>query len=262
MKHLIFLTTFLFLFAFCLPLYSQTAEVPPYITVMQAVVNNDISALAELVKNDVGIDEQNNNGATPLIFAVRNGTIQMTDILIRLGADPTIKDNNGLSAIEWAERGKTDERTLDISFKKGQILNKALRKPFVKRKYQRILFDTDIDTASVLNCDSLIEMEETVFCQIKIDDKSIWEMYAPSGEYLGIAEDIETVSHNGKEYFILKKWGEYSVILPSGIPLREHLKQVKYKIDKKKNAVIFNAININGKKETFSPNINLNILKK
>lgn len=261
MKHLIFGVIFI-LFVSAVPLYSQTAEVLPYNTVMQAVVHNDIPSLAELVKNDAEIDEQNNSGTTPLIWAVRNGTIQMTDILVRLGANPTIKDDMGLSALDWAERGEKDIQTLDPSFKKAQILLSALKKPFVKRKYQRILFDTDTDALSVLNCDSLIETEETVFCQIKIGEKVNWEMYAPTGEYLGISQDIETVSHKGKEYFILKKWGEYSVVLPSGIPLKEHLKQVKYKIDKKKNALIFNAINVNGKKETFSPDINLKNLKK
>lgn len=263
MKNFTLFISIIFLFI-CIPSYSQTAEKTDSPTIMQAVVNNDIFLLAETVRNEVNIDEQDEYGATPLIYATKNGTLLITDILIRLGADPNIRDKYGFSAIDWAHYME-DNLTSSTAFKKGQIIENAIKKPFIKKIYQRVLFNPDTDTATVLNCDSLIETKETLFCQIKMDDKSTWELYSLNGENIDIAQDVEKLSHNGKEYFILEKWGEYSIIFSSGIPLREHLKQVKYTINKKKNKsgeLIFNVINVDGKKESFSPDVNTQKSKK
>lgn len=257
MKKINILTLISFLFVFCLPVCGQKAEDISPDAVMQAVVHNDISALAELVKQNVSVDEQDANGTTPLIYAAKNGSLLMTDILVRLGADPTLKDNEGLSAIAWAARGEEDIKTLDISVNKSRILKSSLTKPFARKAYQRILFDSDNGTVAVLNCDDLLEVQDLVFCQAKVGDNITWELYNSNGEYLVLAQDVERVSHKGRDYFILQKWGEYSIILPSGIPLKDHLKQVKHKIDKKKDKtgiLVFNIINANGQKETFSPN--------
>ena len=263
-KFVLFISTVL-LFTFCMPVYSQEADAAPAVTVLQAVVNDDISLLAEIIKDNVKIDEPDENGVTPLIYAVRNGSLMMTDILVQLGADPSVTDKEGLSAIDWAEIGEDSLDTSNTSFAKGQIMKKAMQKPVDMKVYQRILFDLDNDSIAVLNCDDLIESRELTFCQDKIGEKITWEIYTQSGENIGLAQSVETVSHKGKEYFILKKWGEYSIILPSGIPLREHLKQVKYKIDTKTDKsgiLVFYVTTNDGKKETFSPYTNIKNLKK
>lgn len=251
-------------FAFCLPVYgekAEEAEEAPSVTVLQAVVNDDISLLAELVKQFAQIDEQDDNGKTPLIYAARNGSLLMTDVLIRLGADPTIKDKEGFSAIDWAEIGEDTLDENDISHQKKRIMLKALKKPIEKKIFQRILFDIDSEDVTVLNCDDLIESRELIFCQNKVDDKSNWNIYTLSGENIGMAQSITPVSHKGKEYFILEKWGEYSIILPSGIALREHLKQVTHRIDKNDN-LVFHVVGLNGKKGIFNPNANTRYAKK
>ena len=253
-KFTLFILT-CFLFVLCAPACVKAAENAKTPTVMQAVVKEDLAALAELVKQGAEIDEQDKNGTTPLIYAAKKGKVFMADILVQLGAVPTVTDNQGLSAVDWAEKGEEDINTLDASVKIKDILTSSKTKPFEKRKYQRILFDTENTTLAVLNCDDLIENDDVVFCQIKIGDNSIWELYTLDGSYVDRALDIESVSHKGKEYFILQKWGEYSIILPSGIPLKEHLKQVKHKIDKKSDTLVFNIVTSNGKKETFSPNL-------
>jgi len=240
------------LFTSCLPVYAGTEEDTPSVTVLQAVVNDDMSLLAELVKQFAQIDEQDDSGTTPLIYAARNGSLLMTDVLIRLGADPTIKDKEGFSAIDWAGIGEDTLDETDISYQKKRIMLKALKKPIEKKIFQRVLFDIDNEEATVLNCDDLIESREIIFCQNKIDEKSTWNIYTLNGEVIGMAQGVMPVSHKGKEYFILEKWGEYSLILPSGIPLKEHLKQITYKIDKT-GAIIFHIVEFDGKRATFNP---------
>ena len=251
-----------FLLVLCVPACVQAAEEVVTTTVMQAVVKEDLPALAELVKQDIKIDEQDKTGTTPLIYAAKKGKVFMTDVLVQLGASPTVTDKQGMTAIDWAEKGEEDIRTLDASVKIGEILKSSVTKPFAKKRYQRILFDLENGTLAVLNCDDLTENEDVVFCQIKIGDNSIWELYTPGGNYIDRALDMEKVSHNGKEYFILKKWGEYSILLPSGIPLREHLKQVKHSVDRKTGALVFKIKNAQGQKENFAPGLNLRNPKK
>ena len=248
-------------FAFCLPVYGETAEDTPTVTVLQAVVNDDISLLAELVKQFAQIDEQDDNGTTPLIYAAKNGSLLMTDVLIRLGADPTIKDKEGFSAIDWAEVGEDTLDENDISYQKKRIMLKALKKPIEKKIFQRILSDIDSEEVTVLNCDDLIESRELIFCQNKVDEKSTWNIYTLSGANIGMTQSVMPVSHKGKEYFILEKWGEYSLILPSGIPLKEHLKQINHRIDKAGD-LVFHIVGPDGRKGVFNPNVSSKYAKK
>jgi len=56
----------------------------------------------KIIKESSKFDQPNKNGITPLMVACRNGMVSMVRDLLSRGADPDRKDNNGLSAIDYA----------------------------------------------------------------------------------------------------------------------------------------------------------------
>jgi ankyrin repeat protein len=56
------------------------------------------------------INAQNNNGRTALIEALNRGDAAMALALIECGADPEIKDDRGLTAMEYIWRLKPSEK--------------------------------------------------------------------------------------------------------------------------------------------------------
>jgi Ankyrin repeats (many copies) len=74
-----------------------------------AVTAGDESAVAALLANGVDVNETTSGGQTPLILAVIFGRTNLVELLARAGADPELRDNLGLNAIDWARRrGATD----------------------------------------------------------------------------------------------------------------------------------------------------------
>lgn len=69
-----------------------------------AVTAGDESAVSALLSNGADVNETTNGGQTALILAVISGHINLVRMLISAGADPQLRDNLGLNAIEWAQR--------------------------------------------------------------------------------------------------------------------------------------------------------------
>lgn len=76
---------------------------------MRAASAGDLDTVRRLALDGVEINGQSPNGTTPLMAAVKNGQAETAFELIELGADLSIADDDGLTAIEWAK-------------KKGQVL--------------------------------------------------------------------------------------------------------------------------------------------
>ncbi|MCW8198671.1 ankyrin repeat domain-containing protein [Verminephrobacter aporrectodeae subsp. tuberculatae] len=57
-----------------------------------------------LLENHAYIDAESPNGTTPLMMAARYGSIDAVQRLLEEGADPTLKNQQGLSAVDFALR--------------------------------------------------------------------------------------------------------------------------------------------------------------
>jgi len=59
-----------------------------------------------LLENNAYIDAESPNGSTPLMMAAMYGSEASVKLLLQEGADPRIKNQQGLSALDFAQRGK------------------------------------------------------------------------------------------------------------------------------------------------------------
>ena len=71
---------------------------------MRASASGDIETVRRLIDDGVEINGQSPNGTTALMAAIKNGRSEIACELIELGADLTICDQDGLSAIQWAQK--------------------------------------------------------------------------------------------------------------------------------------------------------------
>lgn len=78
---------------------------PGWAPLHYASAKGDTSMIKLLIEESAYIDCESPNGTTPLMMAARYGTIDAVKLLIEEGADPTIKNNLKLGAIEFAEMG-------------------------------------------------------------------------------------------------------------------------------------------------------------
>jgi ankyrin repeat protein len=71
---------------------------------MRAASSGDIETVRRLALDGVEVNAQSPNGTTPLIAAVKNGHSETAFELIELGADLSIADSDGMTAVEWARK--------------------------------------------------------------------------------------------------------------------------------------------------------------
>lgn len=71
---------------------------------MRAVDYAEMPTVELIVSRDADLNAQNPEGKTPLIFAARNGNLEMVKFLVAKGAHMNIKDNKGARALTWAEK--------------------------------------------------------------------------------------------------------------------------------------------------------------
>jgi len=70
----------------------------------QAVTNGDVDAVNAALAAGADVNERNNGGQTALILAVIFSHIDLVHLLVKAGANPRLRDNLGLDAVEWAQR--------------------------------------------------------------------------------------------------------------------------------------------------------------
>ena len=74
------------------------------VSIFEVVSSGDKNGLRLLLARGAEVNQTNKSGQTPLIVAVVSGQVRLLPPLLEAGADPLLRDNTGLNAIEWAER--------------------------------------------------------------------------------------------------------------------------------------------------------------
>ncbi len=80
-----------------------------------AATNGHLDVMNLLLEENAYIDATSPNGTTPLMMAAHYGTSSAVKLLLEAGADPMLKNSQGLSAIDFANRGDRKESADIIS---------------------------------------------------------------------------------------------------------------------------------------------------
>jgi ankyrin repeat protein len=82
---------------------------PGWTPLHYAVTKGSTAIMRLLIENHAYLDAASPNGTTPLMMAAHYGTPMATKLLLEEGADPTIKNQLGLTALEFARRANKPE---------------------------------------------------------------------------------------------------------------------------------------------------------
>lgn len=74
-----------------------------------AASNGHLAIMSLLLDNHAYIDAESPNGTTPLMMAALYGTAAAVKLLLEAGADPLLKNQQGLTAINFAQRASRAE---------------------------------------------------------------------------------------------------------------------------------------------------------
>jgi ankyrin repeat protein len=82
-----------------------------------AATGGQLAVMRLLLENSAYIDASSPNGSTPLMLAAMYGTPSAVKLLLEEGADPLLKNEQGLTAIDFAQRAKrTDSAEIIAAF--------------------------------------------------------------------------------------------------------------------------------------------------
>jgi ankyrin repeat protein len=95
----------------CAKLIERDADVnkPGWAPLHYAATNSHLQIMQLLLDNHAYIDAASPNGSTPLMMAAMYGNASAVKLLLEAGADPTLKNGIGLTAIDFANRVKKAE---------------------------------------------------------------------------------------------------------------------------------------------------------
>ncbi|MBC7437406.1 MAG: ankyrin repeat domain-containing protein [Bdellovibrionales bacterium] len=86
-----------------------------------AATHAHLDVMRLLLENYAYIDAESPNKTTPLMMAASYGTPDAVNLLLEAGADPSLKNTQGLSAIDFAQRAsRADVAQLIAGFIRGQ----------------------------------------------------------------------------------------------------------------------------------------------
>jgi ankyrin repeat protein len=109
--------------ALCRLLIEKNADVnkPGWAPLHYAATNGHLDVMNLLLEENAYIDAASPNGTTPLMMAAMYGTPSAVKLLLEAGADPMLKNVQGLSAIDFANRGeRKDSADLITAFIRGR----------------------------------------------------------------------------------------------------------------------------------------------
>jgi ankyrin repeat protein len=107
----------------CEQLIARGADVnkPGWAPLHYAATGGHTLVVQILLDNHAYIDAASPNGSTPLMMAAMYGTTSVTKLLLEAGADPMLKNELGLSAIDFALRAKKlDSADVIAAFVRGR----------------------------------------------------------------------------------------------------------------------------------------------
>lgn len=76
-----------------------------------AATKGNIDIMRLLIENHAYLDAESPNGTTPLMMAAHYGTPMATKLLLEEGADPRIKNQLGINALEFSRKANKPEST-------------------------------------------------------------------------------------------------------------------------------------------------------
>ena len=86
-----------------------------------AATNGHLEVMRMLLDESAYVDATSPNGTTPLMMAARYGTPQAVQLLLQAGADPSLKNGLGLSALDFANQAnRTDSAQIISAFVRDQ----------------------------------------------------------------------------------------------------------------------------------------------
>lgn len=86
-----------------------------------AATNGHVDVMRLLLDENAYIDAQSPNGTTPLMMAAHYGTVDAVKLLLESGADPLLKNELALTAIDFANRGnRLDSASIIAAFIRGR----------------------------------------------------------------------------------------------------------------------------------------------
>lgn len=97
----------------CRQLIGKGADVnkPGWAPLHYAATHGHLDVINLLLENHAYIDAGSPNGTTPLMMAAHYGTPTAVKLLLEAGADPLLKNDQGLSAIDFAQRANRADAT-------------------------------------------------------------------------------------------------------------------------------------------------------
>ncbi len=93
--------------ALCRQLIAKDADVnkPGWAPLHYASTKGHVEVIRLLLEEHAYIDASSPNGSTPLMMAAMYGTPAAVKLLLEAGADPMLKNDQGLTAVDFAQRG-------------------------------------------------------------------------------------------------------------------------------------------------------------
>jgi hypothetical protein len=107
----------------CKQLIAKDADVnkPGWAPLHYAATHGHLAVMTLLLDNDAYIDAASPNGTTPLMMAARYGTPSAVKLLLEAGADPMLKNQQGMSAIDFAQSAdRADSAEIIAAFIRGR----------------------------------------------------------------------------------------------------------------------------------------------
>jgi ankyrin repeat protein len=92
---------------FVAQLIARDADInkPGWAPLHYAATNGHVAIMRVLLEKHAFIDAQSPNGTTPLMMAAMYGTTEAVKLLLDEGADPLMKNQLGMTAADFAQRG-------------------------------------------------------------------------------------------------------------------------------------------------------------
>lgn len=107
----------------CEQLIAKDADVnkPGWAPLHYAATHGHLAVMTLLLDNHAYIDAASPNGTTPLMMAAHYGTPSAVKLLLEAGADPMLKNAQGLSAIDFAQSAnRADSAEIIAAFVRGR----------------------------------------------------------------------------------------------------------------------------------------------
>ena len=82
------------------------------------------SIARKLIERGASVDARAPNQSTPLMLAARNGHKTVVQVLLKAGADPTLVNENGLTAAAWARANNNTDIAELIEARTGPTTGK------------------------------------------------------------------------------------------------------------------------------------------